>query len=63
MSEEENEIIKIRRDKLNRLRKKGVAFPNRYRRDVLAASLHDTYGATDREGLAAQNVDVSVAGR
>jgi lysyl-tRNA synthetase class 2 len=60
---DENEIIRNRRDKLNALRDKGAAFPNDYRRDSLAAALHETHGGTDKETLAAENVEVSVAGR
>ena len=37
---EEHEIIAQRKAKLAELREKGVAFPNHFRRDSLAAELH-----------------------
>ena len=60
---DENALIAERRAKLARLRESGVAFPNDFRRDALAADLHATYAARSEEWLAANPVRVRVAGR
>ncbi len=60
---DENALIAERRGKLARLRAAGVAFPNDFRRDALAADLHATYGGRSDETLAAQPVRARVAGR
>ena len=56
---EENEQIHQRREKLGAIREKGNAFPNDFRRDHLAAELHDAYGGS----LPDSAVAVKVAGR
>lgn len=43
--QDENHIIATRREKLEKLRAAGQAFPNGYRRDTLADELHNRYGA------------------
>ncbi|MGH8204471.1 MAG: OB-fold nucleic acid binding domain-containing protein, partial [Steroidobacteraceae bacterium] len=60
---DENALIAERRAKLARLRESGIAFPNDFRRDALAADLHATYAARGEEWLAANPVRVRVAGR
>jgi lysyl-tRNA synthetase class 2 len=60
---DENSLIAERRAKLARLRGAGVAFPNDFRRDALAADLHATYAEKSDEWLAAHPVRVRVAGR
>ncbi len=60
---EENALIAERRAKLARLRETGVAFPNDFRRDALAADLHATYAERTDEWLGAHPVRVRVAGR
>ena len=40
--QDENALIAERRAKLARLREAGIAFPNDFRRDALAADLHAT---------------------
>ncbi len=60
---DENALIAERRAKLARLREAGVAFPNDFRRDALAAHLHATYAERSDEWLAAHPVRVRVAGR
>ena len=60
---DENQIIAERRAKLRELRAKGVAFPNDFRRDHLAADLHRAYGGLVKEELERQPVRVTVAGR
>jgi len=41
---DENKLIAQRREKLARLREQGVAFPNDFRRNVVAGELHAEYG-------------------
>jgi len=60
---DENALIAERRAKLARLREAGIAFPNDFRRDALAADLHATYAERSDEWLAAHPVRVRVAGR
>ena len=60
---DDNALIAERRAKLARLRESGVAYPNDYRRDALAADLHATWGGRTDEWLAANPVRVRVAGR
>jgi lysyl-tRNA synthetase class 2 len=60
---DENKLIAERRSKLAALREKGVAFPNDFRRNVVAGEIHAKYHDQDAEALAATPVRVSVAGR
>src|SRR6188508_1631885 len=60
---DENALIAERRAKLARLREAGVAYPNDFRRDALAADLHATYAERTDEWLGAHPVRVRVAGR
>ena len=62
-SVDENELIRQRRDKLDAWREKGQAFPNNFKPENLAAQLSGQYDDQDKEELADQNVEVSVAGR
>ncbi|ACO75407.1 Syk [Laribacter hongkongensis HLHK9] len=63
-AQDENQIMAERRQKLTEIRtSKGIAFPNDFRRQHLAAPLHAQYDATDKEALEAQPVEVVVAGR
>lgn len=57
----EHSLIAQRRQKLADLREAGDAFPNDFRRDVVAADLHTEYDSADN--LAEQGVRVAVAGR
>lgn len=63
MSEEENQLIAQRRDKLNAMREQGNAFPNKYQPTHKAAELHAAHGEKEKEALATEGVSVSVAGR
>ena len=60
---DENHLIAERRAKLSKLREQGVAFPNDFRRDALAADLLTAYGARASEALDADAMRVRVAGR
>ena len=61
--QDENQIIAERRAKLARLREKGQAFPNDFRRKDLAADLHRAHGAKDRAQLEAEKPHAVIAGR
>lgn len=60
---EENEFIAQRRNKLRELRNQGIAFPNDFRRDSLAADLIAQYEQQDNDVLTASPIQVKVAGR
>ena len=60
---DENHLITERRAKLAKLRERGIAFPNDFRRDALAADLLTAYGEKSTEALDAAPVRVKVAGR
>src|ERR1700704_7088378 len=60
---DENHLIAERRAKLAKLRERGNAFPNGFRRDALAADILTAYGAKSAESLDAAAIRVSVAGR
>jgi len=62
MTEEHEQIIQ-RRAKLTQLREIGTAFPNDFRRNVMAAELHARYDGMSGEELEAEPVRVAVAGR
>ncbi len=62
-AKDENEQITQRRAKLAALREQGIAYPNAFRRDSLAASLHEQYGELSGDELKEQGVKVRVAGR
>src|SRR5512143_436633 len=61
--EPENRLIAERRAKLARLREAGIAYPNDFRRDSLAAELLAAYHSHTAESLAATPIEVRVAGR
>ncbi|CAK9884319.1 MAG: Lysine--tRNA ligase [Candidatus Erwinia impunctatus] len=58
-----NNELKTRREKLQGLREKRIAFPNDFRRDTTSQPLHAEFDDLDNEGLEALNKEVSVAGR
>ncbi|ROQ30372.1 lysine--tRNA ligase [Gallaecimonas pentaromativorans] len=59
-----NEQLKVRKEKLDALRAKGVAFPNSFRKDSNADALQAKYGEATKEELAeGEPVRVKVAGR
>ena len=65
MSEEknQNELLALRRAKLEELQIKGIAFPNNFRRSSLSKDLHTTYDSLNSEDLEKENIEVAVAGR
>ena len=60
---DENHLIAERRAKLQAWRAQGVAYPNDFRRDALAADLLATYAERDGAWLEANPVRVRVGGR
>jgi lysyl-tRNA synthetase, class II len=60
---DKNHLIAERRAKLARLRERGIAFPNDFRRTALAARLIEEHGGATAESLEAERVEVAVAGR
>ncbi|GAB4391431.1 MAG: lysine--tRNA ligase [Gammaproteobacteria bacterium] len=62
-SADENTIIAQRRAKLTEWRAQGGAFPNDFKRDVLAACLHASFAEWDNDRLQAEPKQFRVAGR
>ncbi|KPK38680.1 MAG: lysyl-tRNA synthetase [Gammaproteobacteria bacterium SG8_47] len=60
---DEHALIAQRRAKLASMRNNGIAFPNDFRRDVMAGELHARYGEWDTDRLEAEPIRVRVAGR
>ena len=60
---DENHVIAERREKLKAIRAQGVAFPNDFKPDALAANIHANHGGTENEAFEAKAVNVKVAGR
>ena len=60
---DEHRLIAERRDKLNKIREQGGAFPNDFRRNTVAGELHAEYGDKDNEFFESKPVRVQVAGR
>jgi lysyl-tRNA synthetase class 2 len=61
--QDENRLIAQRRAKLAAIRENGIAFPNHFRRDVLAAELQDRLGDKSKEELETLCQRARVAGR
>jgi lysyl-tRNA synthetase class 2 len=60
---DEHQLIAERRAKLARIRATGNAFPNDFRRDVLAGELHTAFDEKSAEWLEQNPTPVKVAGR
>jgi lysyl-tRNA synthetase, class II len=60
---DENKLIAQRREKLKNIREKGIAFPNKFRRDALAGDLQSQYGELTKEDVDSQHIKVKVSGR
>lgn len=60
---DENYVIAHRREKLDKLRAQGNAYPNGFRRDTLAEYLHGAYGEQDAAALEAHTETFRIAGR
>ncbi len=62
-TQDEQQQIRQRREKLQALREEGIAFPTDFRRNVVARELLAEYGEKSPEELQEQPVRVKVAGR
>ena len=62
-AQDENHIIAERRAKLTEWRKTGKAYPNDFRRENMAETLHTAYGDKTSEELEGMPVSANVAGR
>lgn len=62
-NQDENKLIALRREKLQEIRKRGAAFPNKFRREALADELQTRYGNKSKQELVELNLYTSVAGR
>jgi lysyl-tRNA synthetase class 2 len=63
MSEDESKLVEERREKLKALRAKGVAYPNDWHPEHLAAELHRGFGERSKEELEKAPAPAKVAGR
>jgi len=63
MSEDENQLIAQRREKLKAMREQGNAFPNQFEPTHKADQLHVEHGEKEKDALAEEGVSVTVAGR
>jgi len=63
MSEDENQLITQRREKLDALRAQGNPFPNTYQPQHKAAQLHAEHAEKEKDALAEEAIPVMVAGR
>ncbi|ATP27797.1 lysine--tRNA ligase [Chromobacterium violaceum] len=62
-SQDENQIMAERRQKLQAIREKGIAYPNDFKRSHFAKPLQDDHAAKEAEALEAEKIEVAVAGR
>src|SRR6266487_4961252 len=62
-NEDENQIIAERRAKLAEMRRRGIAFPNDFRREHLAGELHRAWDGEPNEEIEPKAVKATVAGR
>ncbi|RZV53633.1 MAG: lysine--tRNA ligase, partial [Pseudomonadales bacterium] len=60
---DDNKLVAERRGKLQSLREAGQAFPNKFRRDALAADLQSELGGHDKDALEQLDRAAAVAGR
>ena len=61
--ENENDLVAQRRQDLEKLRKNGNAYTNKFKRDSLASDLFSQFGSKSKEELENELVKVAVAGR
>jgi len=61
--DDDNHLIAERRVKLGKLRDRGIAYPNQFRRNALAADLLTAYESKSAEFFESEALRVSVAGR
>ncbi len=61
--QDESHVIATRREKLEKLRAAGNAYPNDFRRDTLAEHLHGMYSQCDAASLEGEPAEFKIAGR
>ncbi len=61
--QDENQIIAERREKLARVRERGIAFPNDFVREDEAATLHAAHTGKTKEDLEPAGIKAALAGR
>lgn len=61
--QDENRLIAERRAKLQHIREQGIAFPNHFRRDTLAADITQMHAEKSKETLETELNTVAIAGR
>ncbi len=62
-TDDDNQLIAQRREKLAALRERGAVFPNNFRPSNQAADLQQQHADVDKAALAEQAIEVCVAGR
>ena len=62
-AQDENELIRQRRDKLSQWRLNAQAYPNTFRPENLASDLMAKYEQLDKEELETQGIKAIVSGR
>ncbi|MDH0341631.1 lysine--tRNA ligase [Chromobacterium haemolyticum] len=62
-SQDENQIMAERRQKLKSIREQRIAFPNDFKRSHFAQALQDAHAGKEKEALEAEKIEVAVAGR
>ena len=63
IEQNENHVILERREKLKKIREAGVAFPNDFKPQHFAKTIHEEFDALDNDALEPKAVEVIVAGR
>lgn len=61
--QDENQLVALRRQKLEKMREARVAFPNAFQREHYAQNLQDEYGDKEKPWFDENEIRVSVAGR
>ena len=63
IEQNENHVILERREKLKKIREAGVAFPNDFKPQHFAKTIHEEFGALENDALEPKAIEVIVAGR
>ncbi len=62
-AEQENQLIAQRREKLQAIKKSGIAYPNHFKKDAWAADLKQKFIQSSKEALEEEAYPASIAGR
>ena len=63
IEQSENHVIQERREKLKKIREEGVAFPNDFKPQHFAKTIHEEFDSLENDTLDPKAVEVIVAGR